>query len=355
MGDEHLGTVNLDSMRRISLLLVACFAFGACGGLVDPAAAVVYDRKIPLEEVQNAVEDFRASPEYERLARQGDADALTREFEQTLLSQLIRRAVLAPKAEELGVSVTDAEVQEELDLIEAEFPSEAAFLEELKENGLTLEQLTQLVRDRALEEKIRGEILEQEGPGEAELRAYYEDNTDDFIETATQHILVRDRALAADLAARLQAASAPEVEDLFARLARRHSRDRSNKDTGGELGFNPPGSFVPPFEAAADELEIGEVSDPVRTRFGWHVIRVTDRQPQPFEEVQEQIQVELGSPTDDEIWDEWVKQAYIEADVRVNPRYGEFNLETQQVESASARTVPGAEEPEASPLVTPSP
>lgn len=342
-------------MRRRALLLLVCISFGACGGLVDPAAAVVNDEKIPLDEVQDAVADFRASTEFQRLAQQGDADAITREFEQSFLSQLIRRAVLGPEAEELGLSVTDAEVQEQLEQIQAEFPSEPAFLEALKEQGLTLAQLEQLVRDRALEDKIRTEVLEREGPDDAELRAFYEDNTDDFVATATQHILVRQRALAADLARQLQAAEPDAVEDLFAQLARRHSRDRSNKRMGGELGFNPPGSFVPAFEAAADELEVGEVSDPVKTRFGWHVIRVIDRRPQPFEQVQEEIQVELGAPTDDEIWNDWVRQAYVDADVRVNPRYGEFNLDTQQVESASARTVPGAEEPEASPLVTPSP
>ncbi|MDQ4065747.1 MAG: peptidyl-prolyl cis-trans isomerase [Actinomycetota bacterium] len=342
-------------MTRRALLFVACIAFSACGELLDPAAAVVNEQKILVEEVRDAVADFRASPEFERLANQGDADAITREFEQSFLSQLIRRAVLAPKADELGISVTDAEVDEELQRIEDEFPSESAFLEALKEQGLTLTQLEQLVRDRALEEKIRAEILEREGPDETELRAYYDDNADDFVETEAQHILVRERALAEDLAARLQAAPRGEVDELFPRLAERHSRDRSSRDLGGELGFNPPGTFVPPFEAAVDALDIGEISDPVQTRFGWHVIRVTDRRPQPFEQVREQIQAELGLPSDDEIWNEWVKQAYIDADVRVNPRYGEFNIETQQVESASARTVPGAEEPEANPSVTPSP
>lgn len=355
MGNEYLGTVNLDVMTRRALFLVACLAFTACGDLANPAAAVVNNQKIPIEEVQEAVGDFRASREFQRLSEQGDPDALTREFEQTFLSQLIRRAVLVPRGEDLGISVTEAELTEQLDQIEGEFPSESAFLEALKEQGLTLGQLEQLVRDRALEEKLRAEILEREGPDEAQLRAYYEENTDEFTETATQHILMRDRSLAVDIAEQLQAVASQQIEDLFAQLARRHSRDRSNRQLGGELGFNPPGSFVPAFEAAADELAIGEVSDPVKTRFGWHVLRVIDRRPQPFDAVRGQIQAELGLPSDDEIWNEWVKEAYSAADVRVNPRYGEFNLETQQVESASARTVPGAEEPETSPLVTPSP
>lgn len=323
----------------ISLVLLA-----GCGGLLAPAAAVVNDEKIAVEEIQEAVADFQASQEFKRLAAQGDADAITREFEQSYLSQLIRRAVLEPEADRLGISVSGDEIEAQLEDIEAEFPSESAFNEALKEQGLTLEQLRQLVADRALEEKLRAEITAAASPAEAELRAYYRDHLDDFEETETQHILVDERALAADISRQLRSAPEKEVDDLFARLAKKHSKDKSNKDMGGALGFNPPGSFVPAFEAAAGALGIDGISAPVHTRFGWHVIRVTGRRPRPFATVQESIQVELGAPTDEEIWDEWVMEAYEAAEVKVNPRYGEFNPETQSVEDVSARTVPGAQE-----------
>ncbi len=252
--------------------------------------------------------------------------------------------MIQPEAEHLGISVTSDEIEAQLDEIKAEFPSESAFNEALKEQGLTLEQLQQLVRDRALEEALRAEITAEEGPDEAELRAYYEDHLDDFLETDTQHILVDDRSLASRLSNQLRAARKGDVDDLFDRLAKKHSKDKSNKALGGALGFNPPGSFVPAFEAAADALDIGQISGPVKTRFGWHVIRVNDRRPQRFAAVQEEIQIELGAPTDDEIWEDWVAEAYEAADVKVNPRYGEFNPETQTVEDVSARTVPGAQE-----------
>lgn len=330
--------------RRFLFLCVVLLLLAGCGGLLAPAAAVVNDQKITIEEIQDAVADFQASQEFKRLAAQGDADAITREFEQSYLSQLIRRAVLEPEAERLGISVSDDEVAAQLEDIKAEFPSESAFNEALKEQGLTLEQLTQLVADRALEERVRAEITAASSPDEAELRAYYKDHLDDFRETEMQHILVDERPLAADISRQLRTAPAKEVDDLFARLAKKHSKDKSNKDLEGALGFNSPGSFVPAFEAAADELDVGAISAPVHTRFGWHVIRVTGRRPQPFARVQEAIQVELGAPPDEEIWDEWLVDAYEAADVKVNPRYGEFNPETQSVEDVSARTVPGAQE-----------
>ncbi|HEV3471686.1 MAG TPA: peptidylprolyl isomerase [Actinomycetota bacterium] len=331
-------------MRRVWLASIAFILLAGCGGLLAPAAAVVNDKKITTEEIQTAVDDFKASQEFKRLAEQGDEDAITREFEQSYLSQLIRRAVLEPKATELGISVTEEDVEEQLDDIKAEFPSESAFNEALKEQGLTLEQLRQLVRDRALEEKLRAEVTAAAAPDEAELRAYYENNLDDFLETDTQHILVDERALATTISRQLRMAPKSEVDDLFDRLAKKHSKDKSNKAIGGALGYNPPGSFVPAFEEAADALEVGEISAPVKTRFGWHVIRVNDRRPRPFAQVEESIQVELGAPSDEEIWDGWVAEAYEAADVKVNPRYGEFNPETQTVEDVSARTAPGAQE-----------
>jgi foldase protein PrsA len=328
----------------MTLVMLLALMFGACGNLLDPAAAVVHGTKITIDEVQVAVDEFKESSEYQRLAQQGDADAITREFEQSYLTTLIRRAVLTPEATERGIEVTQSEVQDQLDAIEAEFPSQSAFEEALKEQGLTLAQLTQLIEDRALEEKIRAEITADIGPSEEEIRAHYEENLGDYQEIETQHILVDDRSLATDVSRQLQAAPKGEVAALFARLAKRHSTDETNRDDAGRLGYFSPGDFVPEFEEGAAALEIGQVSDPVRTEFGWHVIRVTDRRPVPFERASEQIAIQLGGTSEDDAWQEWLRETYEAADVEVNPRYGEFNLATQAIEDASPRTVPGAEE-----------
>lgn len=328
-------------IRKLALPLLVALALSGCGNLFDTAAAVVYGEKISVEEVRNAVEDFQKSPAFEQLAQEGDADAITRDFEQSLLGQLIRRAVLAPEAEAHGVEVTDEEVQEQLDGIKAEFPSQSAFEEALREQGLTEEQLVQLIADRALEEKLREAVSDEIGPTDEEIKAYYEENQDNYSETSAQHILVENRGLADRIAAEIQQAPSPKaIDKAFDRLAKQHSIDESNKSRGGDLGAFKPGDFVPEFEQAADDLAIGEVSDPVKTEFGWHVIRVTDRRVAPLEEVEDQISDRLT----DLAWEEWFEGVYRAADIVVNPRYGEFNLETQQVEDASPRTVPGAEE-----------
>ena len=63
----------------------------------------------------------------------------------------------------------------------------------------------------------------------------------------------------------------------FATLARSHSQDPGSASEGGDLGWVAPGQMVPEFEAAAAKTDVGEISDPVRTQFGWHILEVTDR------------------------------------------------------------------------------
>ncbi len=106
-------------------------------------------------------------------------------------------------------------------------------------------------------------------------------------EVRARHILVEEEDEAAAVLARLEAG------EEFADIAREVSQDPGSARNGGDLGFFTAGRMVAPFSAAAFELEPGEVSDPVETQFGWHVIKVEERRatqlPQ-FEDMREQIE-----------------------------------------------------------------
>jgi len=126
----------------------------------------------------------------------------------------------------------------------------------------------------------------------------YRVNRDDYVapeKVRVRHILIRtderSEADARDLAAEL-AAQLREAPDRFTALAAEHSDDRATAQDGGELPPFPRGEMAKPFEEAAFSLEDGEISDPVKTRFGYHVIRKIEHLPerqQSFSEVRDEL------------------------------------------------------------------
>ena len=134
-----------------------------------------------------------------------------------------------------------------------------------------------------------------------EVRQYYDANISQYQtpgQVRASHILLRvDGDNETEVAARAAelAAEARGGAD-FAQLAREHSQDETNAGNGGDLGLFGRGRMVPEFENAAFALAAGEISDPVRSPFGFHVIQVTQKQEevtQPFEEVRGAIETVL--------------------------------------------------------------
>jgi len=337
--------------RLLALLGAAVLVFAACDetDVTARAAATVGDEKITVEEVDDALDTFEDTGQFEQLISQEEPDQVRRQFQQGYLSQIVRRHVLGQEAEERDIEVTEAEIDEALEVIQADFPSEEEFQAAVDEQGLTDDQLQDLLSDQITEDKLRAEIGSDLEPDDDELQSFYDQNVDSFRETEASHILIEQESQASKLATQLQKAKSGEVEKLFGQLAREFSEDPGSGEQGGDLGFFSSGQFVPEFEQAADELSLGEVSDPVQSQFGFHIIRVTDRRFQSFEQVRDQIAQELGGAEAEEAYQEFVQDAYEEADVRVNPRFGELDPETQQIVNASAEDTPGAEEPDEAP------
>jgi peptidyl-prolyl cis-trans isomerase D len=124
---------------------------------------------------------------------------------------------------------------------------------------------------------------------DAEVAAYYDSHRDEFRQPATAHlsfIAVSRRPTASDSAAALERARAVRQEILdgadFADVAARESADSVSRANGGDLGETPRGAFVPAFESAALALRPGQISEPVQTQFGWHVIRLESRTDSSF-------------------------------------------------------------------------
>ena len=117
------------------------------------------------------------------------------------------------------------------------------------------------------------DFVEREGVTEAELKAAYEQVKSQYTgkEYHVEHILVEKEADAKAITAQIKAGGN------FAQIAKEKSKDPGSAPNGGDLGWMGPGDLVPEFELTMNRLQIGEVSNPVKTEFGWHLIQVLER------------------------------------------------------------------------------
>lgn len=142
------------------------------------------------------------------------------------------------------------------------------------------------LRDTFYEKKVRESVTE------AQAKAIYDEQVAKLKpepEVRARHILVKTEEEAKDLVSKLRAGGD------FNELAKKSS-DGPSAHTGGDLGYFSRGQMVKPFEEAAFALEPGQISDPVKSEFGWHVIKVEDKRNRPapsFDEVKDQIMTSL--------------------------------------------------------------
>jgi len=141
-----------------------------------------------------------------------------------------------------------------------------------------------------IEEEVEKKIVVEE----AELRDYYEKNRDKFLvpeRMRASHILVKTEEKAKELLDKLSDGAG------FEELAGTESIDLTNR-RGGDVGYFTNGQLIPEFEEACKKLAVGEISPIVKTSFGYHIIKLTDRKPahsKEFEEVKEEIEKEMTS------------------------------------------------------------
>jgi peptidyl-prolyl cis-trans isomerase C len=172
-------------------------------------------------------------------------------------------------------------------LIENQLFAQAAAKQDLRQSPSFKEKMTywnrRMLRDTYFEEQVRKKISDEEA------RKFYDDRIKQ-VKTGTEikasHILVKTEDLAKEIYEKIAHGAD------FSEMAGKHSEDPGSKTKGGTLGYFGKGQMVPAFETAAFQLEVGEISLPVKSRFGWHLIKVEDRRerkPPAFEAVKNQI------------------------------------------------------------------
>lgn len=206
-----------------------------------------------------------------------------------LLDELIGMKLLQQEADERKIEVTDAELNQNIEVFKQHVGGDAGFTQALEAQQLSLDTFREQTRS-----EIRvGKMLETEVGAKVavepkDLQDFYDKNPDQFTEperVRASHILLtvpEDADAKTKEAARTKAAGLLKQVRAggdFAALAKKHSQDPGNAPNGGEIGFFQRGQMVPPFEKAVWALQPGEVSDVVETQFGVHVIKMAERLP----------------------------------------------------------------------------
>jgi SurA-like N-terminal domain len=159
-------------VRTVALTLVVGLVLGACGNVLAPPAAVVDGHKISTETVTTTLRRLEESSQFKQAAQRSSGKAVARQLEQSYLARLIRRYILDRKAQQLGVTVSAAELQRALDRIQKNYPDKGAFLKAIQQQGLTLARLRPLVRDGVLERKLRAKVTAGISSGAAREKAW---------------------------------------------------------------------------------------------------------------------------------------------------------------------------------------
>lgn len=223
-----------------------------------------------------------------------------------ILDELIMDKLVAKAA--AGETVSDEDVNAEIAKLKKQFPSEEAFETQLKEAGQSPEKLNTAIRTMLQQQHwMQSQIKDGDKIDEAEAKKFYDTNTEEFKNPETvkaSHILFmvnkddsEEVVKQKEAAAKKAAARAKKGED-FNKLAKELSEEPGAKESGGDLGFFAKDRMVPEFAEVAFSQKPGDISAPVKTQFGWHVIKVTDKKPAgtvPFEEVKDQITAYLKS------------------------------------------------------------
>ncbi|MBI5198813.1 MAG: peptidylprolyl isomerase [Nitrospirae bacterium] len=175
-------------------------------------------------------------------------------------------------------------------------------------------------RDALLEILLKREVEDKAKVDESELKAYYDSNPEEFRlneEVRVSHILVKTDAEARDVINRLKGGTD------FGKLAMELSQDPASAKKGGELGYFKRGKMVPEFERVAFKLKQGEISEPVKTNFGYHIIKLTGRkqgQLVEYAKVTEVLRQRLLREKQKKIFEEWVAGLKKDAKIDINEK-----------------------------------
>ena len=227
----------------------------------------------------------------------------------TALDSLITDKIIDLELKKKGLEVSETDVDAELQAMIVEYGGEESFNQALASYGYTANDIKKNIKMNLSATKLVGADVVIT---DADMKAYFDENKISFDvpeQVKANHILVADEEKAKEVKAKLSAGGD------FAALAKEYSTDASNKDLGGDLGFFSKGDMVAEFENVAFTLKVGDVSEPVKTEFGYHIIKVAEKKEAKtatYEDNKARIKDILMAEKLPAAFDTWMQERYSE-------------------------------------------
>lgn len=285
----------------VAAIIVISLAVNVCAQkkVVDKVVARVNSKVILLSEFNN-----RANPilnEYEKVITGPDKEKKIKELKVNILNQMIDEKLLLQKAEKEKLNISDAEIDQGLDEIRSRFANEVEFQNEISKQGLTGADFRknvgeQLVVIKLINQNVKSKISP---PTEEEIKKYYKEHEEEMVspeQVRVRHILIKisDESSQQDAKEKINDVYDKVIKDpsKFSSFAEEFSEGPSAK-LGGDIGYFGKGDMVKEFEEVAFKMEVGDVSKPVKTRFGYHVIKLIGKkssEKRTYSEVKDRLQ-----------------------------------------------------------------
>lgn len=255
--------------------------------------------------------------EVDAIARQygiPDDDKQRSEIVRIVLDQMIEQRIINQQARRYDAVASEAQINAQLADIRRNFPTEAEFRQALEQRRWTLADLKNRLRGTITMQNLT-ERVTKVTVTDAEIQKYFNEHRSEYDQAEqvrVSHILLESEAEARLVLARLRRG------EKFEDLAQQYSKDPGSKTQGGDLGFVSRGQLVGEFEKVAFSMEPGQTSGLVKTQFGFHIIRVTDKKPPQaarIEAVRDQIRSQLMTRKREAAFQEWLKKARTQAKI----------------------------------------
>ncbi|MFT5129236.1 MAG: peptidyl-prolyl cis-trans isomerase C [Rhodothermales bacterium] len=252
-------------------------------------------------------------------------------FQQQAVDRFISGTLLSTEADKQQIVAPDDELNEMIAEFKQQIPADVKWEDALKQMGTTDKELRgEMANDIKIRALLKKQFDALPKPPEAELKTVYEKDPKRFAQTesaSARHVLLKFEPTADEATKKAKMA---EIEALrkkivdgadFAEIAKAHS-DCPSKAEGGDLGSFGRGQMVPPFAEAVFKQDLNMVGDVIETKFGYHLIEVTERKEAKelsFAEAQEQISAELSQEAEGEAITAYIAQLRETAQIK----YGE--------------------------------